>query len=171
MRSRRSIAGVALAALLALCAFGCGDDGDDDDGENGGGAAAGNVGGTGGAASGVGGAAIGGSGGSISSGGTGAAATGGSGTNLESRIFTACSNWHQNAQVRGCMGSYSEAYLVDCQAELNQAAQTCAAEVEALLDCATVLAFEDFQCDASDNITFAPGVCEAEQTALEQCQQ
>jgi hypothetical protein len=166
MRSRHSIAPVALAALLALWALGCGDDGDDDDGENGGGAAAGNVGGTGGAATGVGGAAF---GGSTQSGG--AAATGGSGSTLESRIFTACDNWHRNAQVLGCMGSYSDAYVASCQAELNQAAQTCAAEVEALLDCGTMLTALEYQCDANDNIAFAPGVCAAEQSALDQCQQ
>jgi hypothetical protein len=169
MRSRHSIAPVALAALLALWALGCGDDGDDDDGENGGGAAAGNVGGTGGAATGVGGAAFGGSGGGTQSGG--AAATGGSGSTLESRIFTACDNWHRNAQVLGCMGSYSDAYVASCQAELNQAAQTCAAEVEALLDCGTMLTALEYQCDANDNIAFAPGVCAAEQSALDQCQQ
>jgi hypothetical protein len=38
-------------------------------------------------------------------------------------------------------------------------------------DSGTMLTALEFECDASDNITFAPGVCEAETSALEQCLQ
>jgi hypothetical protein len=135
-------------------------------------ASGGSAGVTGGTSAGSGGnrAAGGTGGGTTGSGGSGA--TGGSsGSSLESRALTACSNWQANGFVLGCSAVFGGTYVADCQAELVSAAQSCAVEVGALLDCGTMRSALDYACDASGDVTFAAGVCESETSALDQCLQ
>ena len=171
---------LGLLALVLLPASGCGSESEDETpgGAGTGATGTGDSGGTGAATGGGGTGGIG-AAGSGASGGSGGAGTGGTETagsggtggdpNLGDRIFVACTNWQSNGFVHGCLAVFGATYVSDCVAEWTQAAENCAAEVEAVLDCGNMLPVLDYECDADGDVTFAPGVCESETAALDQC--
>jgi hypothetical protein len=166
-----TVAVASMVTLVGLTATSCGSD-DDDDSSRTGGAPGDSTGGTeavGGSS--AGGAAAGGSastGGRATTGGTVGLGGGGS-TDVEGLARLACSNWQANGFVLGCSAAFSSDYVANCTQELVQAADTCSAEVIALLECGTLLTALDYACDDANEVTFAAGVCETESSALEQC--
>ena len=71
--------------------------------------------------------------------------------------------------MRGCTAVFGSSYLTDCEAELGAAAESCEAEMDAMLSCASTAFALDYECDAGGDVVFAPGVCSAETTALQKC--
>ncbi len=108
-----------------------------------------------------------GAGGSTSTGGSPAA--GGSAASLDDRIASTCSTRQQVGFLHGCTAVFGSTYLTDCATELHLAAESCPAEVEAIVDCTVFRPVLDFACDANNEVTFAEGICTEESTALESC--
>jgi len=167
MRWFGSVTGILLAATTWTA---CGSESDsdsdstDDDVASGGSVASGGMSATGG------GTATGGStgaGGSTATGG--GTAAGGSTASLEDQITATCATRQQVGFLHGCTGVFASTYIRDCTAELQQAAEQCPAEVEAIADCTVYREVLDFACDADGDVTFADGVCTSETAALESC--
>ena len=165
---------VAILVLVALLSPACGsDDGDGSTDRSGTVASGGSTGGneTVGGAGPTGGARTGGAPTGGTARGGGALATGGGGpVDVEALGRLACINWQANGFVLGCTAVSDSNYVSDCTAELVQAAESCNAEVISLLACGTLRTALDYACDDANDVTFAPGICETETTALEQCQ-
>jgi hypothetical protein len=179
MRTRHVLTVMSLGSLALVAASGCSASSEDEatggttgypGGGTGGAAATGGAGGTETSGGSGGGGSSGGSGGSSGSSGTGAGATGGA-PDLGDRIFVACTTWQSNGFVLGCLAVFEDTYVANCTAALAQAAESCAPEVQAVLDCSNLLPVLDYECDSDGDVTFAAGVCESESAALDQCTQ
>jgi len=159
---------VGLLSLSLLLTASCGGDDDDTVSEGGTSGMTGGDGGSPGGSGGSGGSSAGGASGGTSASG-GASGDGGTASELDERIRATCANWQANGYVHGCTAVNADGYVTDCTAELVDAAVSCEAEVEALLDCSSMLTALDYECDADHDISFATGVCSAETADLDDC--